>query len=162
MKKQWYILKTLPRCEMKVKNLLINKGAQADIPLYKQYYQRLNKKYTKQVPLITNYVFVWLLESELEKYRYIPGSKGWLTWNNKPCCLSEENLDQLHKISQGDVAPIITSEVGVGELVVIESGVLTGIQGQVLISDKKYLIIETGIKNYRLKIELDKVQIKKL
>ena len=90
--KMWYAVRTKPKCERKVADLLAKKKLQSYYPCYNQvqYWQVKRKVHT--VPLFTSLVFVQASENDYPMIKQIDGVTGILYWINKPAIISDEEI----------------------------------------------------------------------
>ena len=107
--------------------------------------------------LIPGYVFMRTNEVAICSDEFhLPGSRGLLIQDEKPALLSHDNAMNLNRLCNLDLAPEITTIFGCEQQITIDSGPLKGISGKVIRTDgKRYLIVENGIKDILLKVNLE-------
>jgi len=120
--KNWYAIFTKPRAEKKVHQRMLESDIEAFLPLVKTVRQWSDRKKTIQVPLISSYVFVYMLEKNLCTTLPIHGTVNVLKHLGKPAkvkgveienlkILSDSNekfeLDHSIKVLKGEVVEVI-------------------------------------------------------
>lgn len=93
--KKWFALYVNVRHEKKVMLKLLEKGIEAYVPIVKQMRQWSDRKKMVELPLFTGYVFVKLMNSEMDKPRWVDGVINFLRFENKPAAIRNEEIEGL-------------------------------------------------------------------
>lgn len=99
MTRQWYVVYTRPLKEKKLVSFLTKKRIENLCPLVKAYDNKSTVKRDEFIPLFNSYVFVYLLESEINTVKKLPGIVSVIYWKTKPAIISEKEIDIIRLIT---------------------------------------------------------------
>lgn len=118
--KQWYVLYVNVRHEKKVFEKLQEKKIESYLPMVTRMKQWSDRKKKVEEPLFTGYVFVKLLEHELDKPLYVSGVLNYLAFGKQKAIVKQSEIDNLqYLISNGYQLNGLKQDIQVGEKVKI-------------------------------------------
>ncbi len=128
-KKYWYAIFTKPRAEKKVHQRMIDSDIEAFLPLVKTVRQWSDRKKTIQIPLISSYVFVYMLEKDLNQTLPIQGTVNVLKHLGKPAKVRDIEIENLKILSDSNESFEIDNSIKVlkGEVVEVLKGPFMGL-----------------------------------
>jgi len=128
-KKYWYAIFTKPRAEKKVHQRMIDSDIEAFLPLVKTVRQWSDRKKTIQIPLISSYVFVYMLEKDLNQTLPIQGTVNVLKHLGKPAKVRDIEIENLKILSDSNESFEIDNSIKVlkGEIVEVLKGPFMGL-----------------------------------
>ncbi len=148
MKKDWYLLVTKSRHEKK-SNLLLNKnGFETYLPIIKQLTQWSDRKKLVEKPLFSGYIFVKFSQRERFNVINTDGISYIIKFENKDYIIDENLINGVKEYLSTETSPTIinSSEIKLGENVLIKNGPFSGIEGIVSkIKGKNRLLISLEI-----------------
>ena len=139
----WYAIYTRPRSEKKVNELLTQKGFDSYLPLVTTIRQWSDRKKKVQLPLISSYVFVRILENQLNNILPVNGVVRILKHLGKPAVIKDYEIQNL-KILLEDTENfkfINKSSLKKGDSIIVEKGVFEGLIGELLEINGKHRVI---------------------
>lgn len=139
----WYAVYTAPRAEKKIKERLDTEGIQNYLPLRKEYRQWSDRRKKVVVPLISGYIFVYILRNSFSTVLTLPGVVSFLKEGGKPIAIPEKQIERLHFVEHHYEEPLeMTYEnIPVGSLVEITQGNLHGFYGEMVEYRNKYRLV---------------------
>lgn len=95
--KSWYAIYTKPRWEKKVHRQLTEMGLNSYCPL-----NQVKRKWSDRVklveePLFKSYVFVELLQKEMQEVRMTTGVVNFVYWLGKPAVIRQEEIETIQR-----------------------------------------------------------------
>lgn len=141
--KNWYAVFTKPRAEKKVVERLEENSIEVFLPLVKTLRQWSDRKKYVQLPLIPSYVFVHMIEKDLNKVLPYPGTVAVLKHLGKPAKVKQSEIDNLKILSDNaDVSDILSVDrVGKGDAVMVSKGSFTGLIGVCIKDGNKHRVV---------------------
>jgi len=97
MRKNWYILFTKPKCEIKVASLLTKRKIENFCPLNCKQIKKFKKKKLIYEPLFSSYVFVKVEEGSiflLEKFESVTSP---IYWKGKPALIKDGEIEAIRE-----------------------------------------------------------------
>ncbi len=157
-KKKWFAIRTKFKCEKYVSEALAKKGIGNYVPLItkvKRYTSGIKKR---QVPLINNYVFVYIVKRE-----YIPVLEtdyvlGFIKQGRELISIPAKEIDTL-KIVVGEMENVEARDItfSPGDEVEIIGGQLTGLTGILIKEEGKHkFVIQLKTIGVQLLMTVDK------
>jgi len=125
----WYVLYTRPRFEKKVDSILKQKGVHSFLPLCNVVRHWSNGKKLIQEPLFHSYVFVHVNLKEQDDALKTYGVTRYVTFNDKPACIPEEQIASIFQILKFGYVPERFAYLEIGDKIEIVSGPLRGLTG---------------------------------
>ncbi|MDZ7612594.1 MAG: UpxY family transcription antiterminator [Flavobacteriaceae bacterium] len=142
--KNWYAVFTKPRAEKKVVERLEENSIEVFLPLVKTSRQWSDRKKYVQLPLIPSYVFVHMIEKDLNKVLPFPGTVAVLKHLGKPAKVKQSEIDNLKILSDNaDASDIISvvKKVGKGDAVMVSKGSFAGLIGVCIKEGNKHRVV---------------------
>lgn len=159
---RWYIIFTISNHEKSINNNLKKRGINTFLPLRKEVRQWSDRKKKVEVPCFPNYLFVNLSANERYKILEVPGVVRFLDSNQNPTTISEEEIDFIRKVSQGEGFNLTLEEFNEGDSVIITSGPLQNLRGTLVnIKGKERLLVEIRSINKNVIVDIATHSIQK-
>jgi len=139
---KWHVLQTRNRHEKAVAELMEEAGAQPFLPLVRRVVHYAHRRRTVEVPLFSNYIFVW--GTPEDTYRAIASKHALKTVAVVDQETLSRELEQIRRAIAGEAAfsPYRFLERGVR--VRVRSGPFKDLEG----------LVESGVKNDRLVLQI--------
>lgn len=127
--KYWYAIFTKPRAEKKVHQRMLDENIEAFLPLVKTVRQWSDRKKTVEIPLISSYVFVNMLEKDLHITLPINGTVNVLKHLGKPAKVKNVEIENLKILSDSNEDYEIENCIRVlkGDVVEVTKGPFMGL-----------------------------------
>lgn len=157
----WYAVYTKPRWEKKLRDVLTKKGIENYCPLNRVRKKWSDRYKTIEEPLFKSYLFVRLLESQLQEIRFIDGVINFVYWLGKPAIIKQEDIERIQKFL-GEYAEVEVrrlSEGQIGDKVLVTQGAFMDQEGTILSINNKTVEIIIESLGYKLVAYLDKGKI---
>ena len=97
--RRWFAVRTAARHEKKASNELRRAGIECYVPLRERIYNYASKKVTRQLPLLTGYVFVRINKAEEQAIIRAHYCSGFVTLGRIRRQVREAEMDLLRKLS---------------------------------------------------------------
>lgn len=153
---QWFALKTKPRSEKKVDNMLRQKGYECLTPTYRQRRKWSDRTVELELPLFPSYVFCRLGPSVLGKAVSTSGVIKIVGFNGKPAEVALEEIEALQLLGQSNLLREPWNYLPNGTPVLVETGPLAGVQGIICADEnKRQLIISVTLLQRSVAIQLN-------
>ena len=141
--KNWFVLYTKPKQELRIVDELSKIGIYSYCPTVKMIKQYSDRKKKIERPLIPSYIMVYIEESKRKSVFSIPGIVRYLFWLGKPAIVHENEINIMKKHLEGVYSNISISKLNIGQLFKIPEGPLAGNKGKIV-----------EIKRNKVKLEL--------
>lgn len=164
MAKKWFALYTKSRNEKKVLLALIDKDIECYLPLEKKLKIWSDRKKWVEEPFIRSYIFVHIEEAELQKALNTPGVVTVIRFGGKPASVREEHLKLIQAIlSSSEDYELSTESFESGEKVMVDSGTLKGLYGEMVHHLNKYkVLVRIESINQNILIRINPSHLKKV
>jgi transcriptional antiterminator RfaH len=143
--KQWYAIYTRSRYEKRTHSLLLERGAEAYLPLVRSWRIWSDRRKQIDVPLLSSYLFVYCNPNDYNAYLTIlntPGVVRFVSFEGKAVPIPEYQIMALKRISkEGIDMACMEITPPPGTPVSIETGPLKGLMGEVVYSNSKKQIV---------------------
>ena len=130
--KNWFVLYTKPKQELRVVDELSKIGINSYCPTVKMIKQYSDRKKKIEKPLIPSYIMVYIEESKRKSVFSIPGIIRYLFWLGKPATVHENEINIMKKHLEGVYSNISISKLIIGQLYKISEGPLAGNTGKIV------------------------------
>jgi len=139
----WYAVYTRSRHEKRLMDLLSEKGIEAYVPMRKVLHQWSDRKKFVEEPIIRSYCFVKVNYKSYYEVLNTQGAVRYVWFTGKPAAIPERQINTLKAITGANVeVDCLPDTFRPGVKVVVNSGPLTGISGELIsIAHKKKVII---------------------
>lgn len=162
----WYALYTMPQCEKKVARLLLRYRIEFYLPLVRKQRKWSDRIKLVDFPLFPGYVFVYI---PFYKKRYdvlnLPGALKFVEIEGRPASVQDEAMDSLRMIVSAaqDVQAHPEKNFPVGQKVIVRSGALKGVRGEILkIKNQVRLFVKLEECGLYASAEVDVADVEKL
>ena len=140
--KNWFVLYTKPKQELRVVDELSKIGINSYCPTVKMIKQYSDRKKKIEKPLIPSYIMVYIEESKRKSVFSIPGIVRYLFWLGKPAIVHENEINIMKKHLEGVYSSISISKLIIGQLFKISEGPLAGNTGKIVEMKKNKVKLE--------------------
>lgn len=140
--KNWFVLYTKPKQELRVVDELSKIGINSYCPTVKMIKQYSDRKKKIEKPLIPSYIMVYIEESKRKSVFSIPGIVRYLFWLGKPAIVHENEINIMKKHLEGVYSSISISKLIIGQLYKISEGPLAGNTGKIVEMKKNKVKLE--------------------
>lgn len=151
----WYVAYTYPQTERKIDLKLRQMGISSFLPMHTVIRQWSDRKKKLEVPLFPNYIFINSLPHERFNALHIKEIVRFVSFEGVPAVVSDEIVESLKKILNGDIevsAEIMYSE---GEKVKIRDGRFAGAEGTMIRRNgKTRLLIQIEALHTQISVEV--------
>jgi transcription antitermination factor NusG len=161
MVKDWLVMRTQSRQERIVEHNLAERNITHYLPTKRETRQWKDRKKSLELPLFPGYIFVQPEAGHFPYLKYIRGSCGLVVFNNRPASLQESEVDRIRRVAGSGLSLEIHPNLQTGERVVIASGPLMGLEGELIrIKNRNRLVINAYIlgQSVSLEIGIDEVE----
>jgi transcriptional antiterminator RfaH len=158
-KKNWYVLYTKPKNEIKSADLISSWGFEVYCPVIKTVKQWSDRKKKITEPLFKSYIFVCIQEHEREIVFEAPGAVRYLFWLGKPAIVRDDEIDAIKQFLSEDLDTTKALEFEYYQDLKIVQGVLKGHQGKYLYSKKGKLVLQIESLGIVIKAEVHQSQV---
>lgn len=162
--KHWYVFYTKGRWEKKTKENLEKFGFEVYLPTIKVMRQWSDRKKKVEVPLFNSYIFVKEEEHRIIDILNIPGVSWSIRHNGKPAYLREEELNMIKRLTESGytIEAEGYDELEKGDEVEIIDGPLKGFKGVIDKSVEENFRVIIPTIGQTVKVQIDKVLLKKI
>lgn len=143
--KRWYVFYTYPKFERKVHEYLLKDNYESFLPMHWVVRQWSDRKKRLEVPLFPNYIFIKIERNKIFEVLQTPKLISCVTFNKIPAFLKQKEVESIKQIVQNEYPFEVSTNLNIGDSVVITEGALTGMEG--------ILVEERGNHRFALKIE---------
>jgi len=152
----WYALYTRPRHEKKAFELLLEKKANAYLPLLKTTRLLKNRKREVELPLFPSYLFCQFEYKDRFSILETHGVIKIVNFNGKPAVVPEWQIESMKTILANPQSLRLESYFRQGDLVEVKSGPFKGLKGTVthLKGESRLAILIEGIMQ-SISVEID-------
>ncbi|MEN5197006.1 UpxY family transcription antiterminator [Sphingobacterium faecium] len=124
----WYVIYTFASYEKKVERLLKKKNIDCFLPLRREVRQWSDRKKIICTPLFPNYIFVYSNTSERFDLLQIHGVSKFVSFEGKPVCISDEEINIIRMMSSADLV-VEKKFVKQGDWIKVIHGPFRGLEG---------------------------------
>jgi transcription termination/antitermination protein NusG len=150
----WFALYVKPRHEKNVALMLQGKGYEAFLPTY-THRVKYNKSF--ELPLFPSYVFCRIELSSRLPVMTTPGVFSIVGNGPEPEPISEQEVEAVRGMLVSGLNPVPWPFLMPGQLVLLESGPLQGVEGVVVdASDGKWLVVSINLLRRSVAVKVDR------
>mgnify|MGYP003633620762 CR=1 FL=1 len=143
--KQWLVIYTKSRSEVKVAERLMDRGFDVYCPMRTEVRIWSDRKKKVEVPLFSSYVFVSVNEVERVKILEVPGVVNFVFWLGKPVVIRPVEIESIKAFVLNYPSAISKAiDLSIGQEVEVKRGQL---------KDKKGIITEVRNSTVMLRLE---------
>ena len=162
MEMDWFVLRTHSRQEKVVEDRLALMQIPCYLPRKTEIRQWHDRKKRLRVPLFPGYVFVQPEAGRYHELNSIRGSCGLVTFNHRPAPIQPRELSRIRIVTDCGKGLQVHPHLLVGEKVVILSGPLKGLEGELIrIKNGHRLVINAHILGQSVSLEIGIEEVEK-
>ena len=162
MEKDWLVLRTHCRHEKVVEICLSERKIPCYLPKKTETRQWHDRKKTLEAPIFPGYIFVQPEIGLYQELNYIRGSCGLVAFNNRPAVIQDREIERIRRVAFSGKRLETHPELIIGEKVVILSGPLKGLDGELVrIKNHHRLIINANILGQSVSLEIGIEEVEK-
>ncbi|MBK9332857.1 MAG: UpxY family transcription antiterminator [Ignavibacteria bacterium] len=131
--RNWYVMQTKPRSEIKVFHNIKYRGIDAFLPLVEKVRVWSDRKKKIQEPLFSGYVFVKASEAERQSaIRDNSGALRYIYFEKRPAIVTENEISIIKQaLLEPDKISIEEKHIKRGDIVTVNYGIFKGMNGYV-------------------------------
>jgi transcription antitermination factor NusG len=157
----WYALVVKPRHEKASSNGLAVKGFDSFLPLYTSRHRWADRYKDVQLPLFPGYVFCRFDAHARAKVLSTPGLRDVVRVGKDPAAIPDHEIEALQMIMALGLKTEPWNAIEVGQMVEIDNGPLTGVQGRVLkIKTSFRLVVSVSFMCRSVLVEIDQAWVR--
>lgn len=154
---QWYALQIRPRFEKVVAKHLRHKGYDEYLPLYKSRRRWSDRVKDVELPLFSGYSFCKFDVQERLPILIVPGVLSIVGVGKTPTAISEAEVFSIQQVVESGLHYEPWPFMKAGQLVSVERGPLTGLEGLVVeVKSNCRLIISVPLLQRSVAVEIDR------
>ena len=158
LNRNWYVLYTKPRHEIKALERLAQNGFEVYCPMIITLKQWSDRKKKVSEPLLPSYIFIKITEKERAKPLIDPSVLNYIFWLGKPAIVRESEIDTLKGIINKEKAQEFEiRKLKIGSEIVINKGQIKSKNAIVKVVSNNYLAAE--LKELGMTIVLKKTDL---
>lgn len=163
MEKNWYVLQSKPKNELKVYKQLVNKDIEVYLPLIDTIRYWSDRKKKIQVPLFPGYLFVY--GDSNERYKAIsdtPGAIRYIMYQKRHAIITEEEINFIRlSLQEPERVKIEDANLIEGDFVEIVHGIFKGLKGYIVQLRGNYKLMVSIVEmNTTFSVQLSNSEVK--
>jgi transcriptional antiterminator NusG len=163
MDKNWYVLQSKPRNELKVYNQLVNKEIEVYLPMIYTIRYWSDRKKKIQIPLFPGYLFVY--GNSEERYNAIsntPGALKYIMYQKRHAVVTEEEINYIKlSLQEPERVKIEDTNLIEGDFVEITHGIFKGLKGYITQLRGNYKLMVSIVEmNTTFSVQLSNSEVK--
>jgi transcription antitermination factor NusG len=163
MEKNWYVLQSKPKNELKVFKQLVNKEVEVYLPLIETVRYWSDRKKKVQVPLFPGYLFVY--GNSVERYKAIsdtPGAIRYIMYQKRHAIITEEEINYIRlSLQEPERVKIEDTNLVEGDFVEIVHGIFKGLKGYIIQLRGNYKLMVSIVEmNTTFSVQLSNSEVK--
>ncbi len=161
---KWYAVYTRPRAEKLVHMRVLELGIESFLPLYKTLRQWSDRKKLVEKPLFSSYVFVKVGRKHYPEVFKVDGVVKYVSFEGKAVAIPECQINNLKILVASNVEIEISGDrLEKGDSVVVTSGALTGLTGELIrIKRKNKVVVRIDRIDQNLILDIPAAFLRKL
>ena len=161
--KNWIALYTKARHEKVVASELEKKGFEIYLPILRERRKWSDRKKWVELPMFKSYLFVKITNNDRISLANTPGLVKVVMFGGKTAIVRESSIDAIKLMLSGGYNPIPTNYFLKGDPVLVESGPLKGLSGEVIrIDNNDRLIVRIDAIKHSISIDIERRFLKLL
>jgi transcription antitermination factor NusG len=160
-REQWFALRVRPNHERAAQAALRTKGYTEFLPLYRKRSQWSDRVKDVDLPLFPGYIF-----SKFDVHRRlpilaIPSVMGIIGAGRDPEPINESELTAVRRFVESGIPVLPWPFVQTGDLVLIEKGALTGLEGIIVQAKGRHrVVVSLGLLQRSISVEIDRTMVR--
>jgi len=161
---KWYAVYTNPRAEKLVHSRLVEIGVETFLPLQKTFRTWSDRKKLIEKPLLSSYVFVKVIQKDFPLVYKTSGVVKFISFEGLPVSIPQNQIDNLRLLVNSDAEiDVITGTMAKGDKVVVMSGSLVGLTGELVsFGGRKRVVVRIDKLDQNLIITIPATFLKKV
>lgn len=156
----WYAVYTRPNQEKKVAEQMALKGMVVYCPLQKVLRQWSDRKKVLEVPAFKGYVFVQIHDEIRWQVLATQGVLNFVCHNGKPARIPPSEIDTVRRFFQDLESSVLDeTDIRVSDVARVYSGVLMGLEGQVVDIQHRYAILSIPTLGLQMQVKVPKENV---
>jgi len=156
----WYAIYTRPNMEKKLTAELLEKGIVAYCPIQRVMRQWSDRKKVIEVPAFRGYVFVHIHDKIRWQVLATNGVLNFVCHNGKPARIPNGEMETVRLFFQDIEACVLDeSDISVNDIARVYSGVLMGMEGEVVDLKHRYVILRIPALGLQMQVKVPKENI---
>jgi transcription antitermination factor NusG len=154
---QWFAVQTRPRFEKKADAQLRRKGIETFLPLLKQVHRWSDRHKLVEVPLFAGYDFVHLQLSPETRLSVLQthGVIDFVTFQRTAASVPDTQIESLQQVLDANLQCTIRPFLRTGQRVRIRGGALDGVEGILLQTVRRNLVISIECIQRSVAVEIE-------
>ncbi len=159
----WYAVYTRPNMERKVAELLALKGLVVYCPLQKVIRQWSDRKKVLEIPAFKGYVFVQIHDAIRWQVLATNGVLNFVCHTGKPARIPYREMEEMRLFFEGlEGATLHETDIQVCDLARVYSGVMMGVEGEVIALANKYAVLRVPALGLQLQVKVERKNVEKV
>lgn len=156
----WYAIYTRPNMEKKLTAELLEKGIVAYCPIQRVMRQWSDRKKVIEVPAFRGYVFVQIHDKIRWQVLATNGVLNFVCHNGKPARIPNSEMETVRLFFQDIEACVLDeSDISVNDIARVYSGVLMGMEGEVVDLKHRYVILRIPALGLQMQVKVPRENI---
>ena len=161
--RNWVAIYTKPRHEKTVAFELQKKGHEIYLPLLRVRKKWSDRKKWVEFPLFKSYLFARTFKKDITSLVSTPGLVRVIKFGEKIAIVEDSSIDSIRLMLNGGYNPTSTDYFIKGDPVLVESGPLKGLTGEVIrIDNHNRLLVRIDAIKHSISIDIDRRLLKSL
>ena len=159
---QWYAGQTCSRHEKSVTKQMDRLGIENFLPCYEKISRWKDRRVRLRLPLFPGYVFVRIALKDQLKVLQVPGIVRLVSFSGHPTAIPEQEILGLKRGLSSGVSVKPYPYLKAGQLVVVRSGPLAGLSGQLVrrkLKDRIVISLDSIMQSFIAEVSLDDIEI---
>ncbi|MFY7880101.1 MAG: UpxY family transcription antiterminator [Lacibacter sp.] len=153
----WYAVYTRPNMEKKVTEALANKGLVVYCPLQKVQRQWSDRRKILEIPAFKGYVFVYIHDSIRWQVLAANGVLNFVCHCGKPARIQPREIEIIRSFFKDFEHRVLQEEaIQVADMARVNSGLLMGMEGEVVSLHHRYAILTVPSLGLAMKIKVER------
>jgi len=161
---RWYAIRVQSKFESVASEVLLSKGYEAFLPLYRSVRRWSDRKKTLQLPLFPGYLFCRFNPGDrMLPIITTPGVIGVISAGRTPLPIKDDEIVGLQLMLRSGVEPEPWPYLGCGAKVLIERGPLAGLEGIVVQNLSQWrVVVSVELLQRSVAAEIDRAWVREL
>lgn len=161
---RWYAIRVQAKFESLASDVLVGKGYESFLPIYKSVRQWSDRKKTLELPLFPGYLFCRFNPADrMLPIITTPGVMGVVSAGRTPLPVEDEEIAGLQLMLRSGIAPEPWPYLNSGSKVLIEHGPLAGLEAIVIQSPNRWrVVVSVELLQRSVAAEIDRAWVREL
>lgn len=162
-KLNWYVIRTMSRCEKKCLENLSKKGIEVFLPIHKVRKRWSDRIKVIEEPLFNGYIFVHIQDHQRYDVLNTSGVFNFVQFKGEFAQISELEITGIRNaLTQNVDLEVVEIDLEIGEEILIKSGPFSGIYAKLIEVKNKYkILVSLEAMGQGIVVEIGKTRIEK-